>query len=63
MSDKQFNWPRIRNLPQEEHEPFMKFLEGQTRPWIDGEPESEQDGYYNCDYLNFKQVPASRYWD
>lgn len=47
-------WPRIRDLPEAERQPFIEFLVGQTVPWIEGEPESEQDGYFEQDYLRFK---------
>lgn len=63
MTDKQFNWPRIRDLPEAERQPFTDFLAHQTRPWIDGESANDQDGYYESDYLNWKRVPATRYWD
>lgn len=49
------NWKRIRDLPENERDEFVKWLEGQTRPWIDGEPASEQDGYYEWDYENWKR--------
>ena len=52
MSDPQ--WPRIKDLPESEHEPFKKFLEGQTCPEIPGVPMAEQDGYYTHDYLRWK---------
>lgn len=29
------DWPRIRNLPESERRPFGKWLEHQTRPWLD----------------------------
>lgn len=47
-------WPRIRDLPEAERQPFTEFLNCQTVPWIEGEPESEQDGYFEQDYLRFK---------
>jgi hypothetical protein len=45
-------WPRIRDLPEAERAPFGEWLNkyGQTCPWLEGEPESEQDGYYVGDY-------------
>lgn len=48
-------WPRIRDLPESEREPFRTWLDGQTRPWIEGEPASEQDAYYRHDYENWKR--------
>ena len=49
------DWPRIRNLPESERAEFEKYLEGQTRPWIDGLPANEQDGYYEHDYDRWKR--------
>lgn len=63
MNEKPFNWLRIRDLPEAERQPFLDFLAHQTRPWIDGEPESEQDGYYHCDLENFRRHPRDRGWD
>lgn len=63
MNDKPFNWPRVRELPEAEQQPFLDFLAHQTRPWIDGEPESEQDGYYQSDYDRFKGFKPNGFWD
>ena len=49
-------WPRIRNLPAEDQEPFYKWLIGQTQPIIEGEPAAEQDAYYTGDYLRWKEL-------
>lgn len=46
-------WPRIKDLPVEQQEPFNKWLYGQTCPWIEGLPISEQDAYYPWDYERF----------
>jgi len=46
---------RIRDLPEEEGEPCNKWLCGQARPVIEGEPTEEQDGDYACDYDNWKR--------
>ena len=48
-------WPRIRDLPEHEREPFLVWLEGQTRPLIGDLPMEEQDGYYRWDYDRWKQ--------
>ncbi len=48
-------WPRIKDLPKEEREPFQKWLNGQTRPWLDGVPSKKQDGYYQWDYERWKE--------
>jgi hypothetical protein len=47
-------WPRIRNLPPEEQEPFGIWLRGCTQPIIEGDPMDEQDGYYTGDYQEWK---------
>lgn len=47
-------WPRIKDLPNEEQEPFKKWLFGQTCPEIPGVPMEEQDGYYSHDYRAWK---------
>lgn len=53
------NWPRIKDLPQAEQEPFKKWLAYQTVPWIDGLPPVEQDAYYPWDYQRWKaRMPA-----
>lgn len=61
MNQKKFNWPRIRNLPEGERQPFLDFLANQTRPMIEGVPMDEQDGYFESDYLNFKRVSPTPY--
>jgi len=48
------NWPRIRDLPQEEQAGFRKWLYGQTVPIIPAIPMEEQDGYYPWDYETWK---------
>ena len=50
-------WPRIRNLPPEEHEPFALWLWAFARPGpiIEGELDIEQDGYYTGDYRDWKR--------
>ena len=63
MNDKPINWLRIRSLPPQEQQPFLNFLAQQTRPWIEGESVEDQDGYDESDYLNWKRVSATRYWD
>jgi hypothetical protein len=54
-------WPRIRDLPKEEQEPFGKWLRGQTKPLIEGIPFEEQDSYYPWDYDNWKN--GGKWWD
>lgn len=63
MTDKKFNWPRVRDLPPQEQQPFLDFLAHQTRPVLDDVPMDEQDGFYQVDYDRWKQRPATRYWD
>lgn len=48
-------WPRIRNLPSEDKAAFSEWMHGQTRPWIEGETEEDQDGYCSHDYDRWKQ--------
>lgn len=48
-------WPRIRDLPADERRPFTQWLEHQTRPWIEGESDENQDGYYSHDYDRWKK--------
>ena len=48
-------WSRVRDLPEEERAPFTEWLDGQTRPMLDGIPMEEQDGYYDHDYRNWKR--------
>ena len=57
------SWPRIRDLPEVERDPFDKFLRGQTIPLLEGVPMSEQDGYYPWDYDNWKRNPKHRFFD
>lgn len=45
---------RIRDLPQEERQPFTKWLAYQTRPLLEGVPMEEQDGYFPWDYQSWK---------
>ena len=47
-------WPRIRDLPEEERKPFYDWLYGQTRPLMDNVPMDEQDAYYSWDYERWK---------
>ena len=51
-------WPRIRNLPAEDREPFAIWLWGSNHPIIEGEPLEEQDAYYTGDYLRWKELAA-----
>jgi hypothetical protein len=48
-------YPRIRDLPVSEREPFAAWLIGQTVPMITDSPDSEQDAYYPWDYDNWKR--------
>ena len=53
-------WPRIRNLPPDEREPFGLWLiqEPKIRPYIEGESFEDQDAYYTGDYRDWKQLAA-----
>ncbi len=50
------DFPRIRDLQEGERKEFDRWLAGQTRPGIEGLPDSEQDGYYEWDYERWKSV-------
>lgn len=65
MTPSPTQWPRIRDLPEQERKPFADFLIGQTVPVIEGEPmdAEHQDGYYSHDYRNWKSKPENRYFD
>lgn len=45
---------RIRDLPEHEREAFLKRLEGQTRPLVEGLSMEDQDYFYMCDYFEWK---------
>lgn len=49
-TEQKVSWPRIRDLPAEQREPFEHWLRGQTCPWLEGVPETEQDAYHQGDY-------------
>lgn len=57
-----FNWPRTRDLPENEQEPFEAWLSsfGATRPMINNVPMSEQDGYFAADYEKWQRFRARR---
>lgn len=48
-------WPRARDLPEAERKAFGEWLCGQTRPWLENTPDSEQDAYYAWDYKRWKE--------
>jgi len=51
---------RISELPEEEREPFSKWMAGQTRPVI---PELEpQDAVYPWDYENWLNYKSGKPW-
>lgn len=54
LEEDQVVWPRIRDLPEEERVPFAQWLVGQTVPYLENEPQSEQDAYYPWDYEAWK---------
>lgn len=49
-SKPEVKWPRLRDLPADQRTAFNRWLLGQTCPWLEGIPESEQDGYFPGDY-------------
>lgn len=55
QDDSVYNFPRIRDLPEQERESFCRWLSGQTVPWFDNLPISEQDGYFRWDYMRWKK--------
>lgn len=50
------HWPRIKDLPEKEREPFRKWLTGQTVPLITSLAYDEQDAYYPWDYKQWKRT-------
>lgn len=50
-----YEFPRIRDLPVSERQTFSTWLIGQTRPWIEGVVEEEQDAYFPWDYDRWKE--------
>ena len=57
-------WPRLRELPIAEREPFTAWLCGQASPAITKNgvpiPRGEQDAYYPWDYARWKKgLPAA----
>jgi hypothetical protein len=46
-------WPRIKDLPIDQQEPFNAWLSGQTCPFIEGVKIADQDAYYPWDYDRF----------
>ncbi len=63
MTEKKFNWPRVRDLPSQEQQPFLDFLaKGQlSTPHLDDISIEEQDGYYHVDLDNFRKLPPTMY--
>lgn len=54
---------RMSDLPPEEHAAFAKWIDGQTRPWIDGlEPMDAVYVHDYEDYLRYRQG-KSILWD
>lgn len=51
---KHIEFPRIRDLPEIEQEPFSKFLEYQTCPLVECIDMKDQDFYYKHDYERWK---------
>jgi hypothetical protein len=47
-------WPRIRDLPEHEQAPFLKWLECQTRPMLIDDPDP-LGGYFGWDYDRWKR--------
>jgi hypothetical protein len=45
---------RLRELPEDEQEPFYSWLMGQTRPCIEGIAQEDQDFFYVHDYRRWK---------
>jgi len=60
MSDNSENFPRLRDLPVDEQQPFGKWLFGQTCPVLEGLPDSEQDAYYPDDYDRWKHIRSAK---
>ena len=45
-------WPKIKDLPKEEQEPFWEWLTGQTIPMNEDNP--EEKCYFQWDYDRWK---------
>ncbi len=60
-------WPRLRELPEAEREPFGLWLAHQTRPLVEEDAISweDQDFFYPGDYLNWKATLRGEFvaWD
>ncbi len=63
-------WPRIRELPEPEREPFRLWLSNQTRPLVEDDPKvlfswEDQDFFYTHDYLRWKATLRGEHveWD
>lgn len=65
MTEKKFNWPRIRDLEESERQTFLDFLAKGNfcSPHLEGVLPEDQDGYYEADYLNFKGIPPTPYFE
>lgn len=55
------NWPKIRDLPEDEKIPFSHWLTGKTVPIINGPPDTEQDAFYPWDYKMWKSIQWHEY--
>jgi len=51
--DPSDRWPRVRDLPEAEREPFTVWLAGQNRPKLANQPEDQQDGFYGWQYQSW----------
>lgn len=54
MSANENTWPRIRDLPEAEREPFRNYLEDQNTPMVMSLSAAEQDFYYPDSYQRWK---------
>lgn len=47
-------WPRVRDLPEAEREPFENWVRLRCRPLLTGVSDEDQDAYYAYDYKAWK---------
>lgn len=52
--EPEYEYPRLRDLPEEERIPFEKWNYSSTRPLVMGVKLEDQDFYYPWDYAKWK---------
>lgn len=61
----EIEWPRVRDLPEDEQEKFELYLgvENIARPLLEGLEMDEQDGFFPEDYEIWKMENKPLQWD